>query len=486
MDEASASVVVEQSPDALLLLDARGTVAARNPAADRMLAPVAGDVTGQLLADLIGPSVQPLLEQGRDLEHHDFVGRQLDGTRVHVNLSLRVQRSGAGQVQGFVCALRDATSARVAQDRERVHARYRGRVASLPDALVVVNDSGRSVHANAQAEALFGHADETLVGEPVECLLPPRLREQHLPQRNGYLLQPGLRPMGRGLELSGMRADGTEFPVEISLGPIELDGRHLVISAIRDVTERKSIERALQQKNLELERANRAKDHFLATMSHELRTPLNAILGFTGLMLMRLPGPLTETQERQLTHVQSSGRHLLALINDLLDLARIESGHAGLSIDEVDVREIVDEVADSLRPSADLRGLSLLVQLPPGPVRAHADRRALQQVVLNLLGNAIKFTAQGSVRVTSRADERDGLAMMALSVIDTGVGIEAADQERLFQAFVQVGEPRGREQGTGLGLHVSRKLVEQMGGALTLASEPGRGSTFTLWLRRDG
>lgn len=484
MDAATAVLVVEQAPDAMLLLDAQGAVRASNPAAHRLLGLVAAEARGKRLPDLIGEAVQPLLDEGLDLEHHDFVGRRPDGTRMHLNLSMRVQRNARGGIDGHVCALRDATAARVAQDRERVHARYRGLFASLPDAIVVVNDSGRIVHANAQAETLFGQTDEVLIGEPVECLLPPRLRAQHLPQRNNYLVQPGLRPMGRGLELHGLRADGTEFPVEVSLSPIELDGRRLVISAIRDISDRKAIERTLQQKNLELERANRAKDRFLATMSHELRTPLNAILGFTGLMLMRLPGPLTETQERQLTHVQSSGRHLLALINDLLDLARIESGHTDLSIEDVDLRAVVDEVAATLRPAAESRGLSLAVEWPAGPLMVRADRRALQQVVLNLLGNAIKFTVLGGVRIRSAAAEREGRAMRTLAVIDTGVGIGPEDQARLFQAFVRVGDRRTQEEGTGLGLHLSRKLVEQMAGALTLESEPGRGSTFTLWLPR--
>jgi PAS domain S-box-containing protein len=486
VDAATALLLVEQAPDAMLLLDARGAVRAWNPAARRLLGLAPAAAAGRHLSELIGESAHGLLADGCDLEHHDFIGRRADGTRMHINLSLRVQRNGQGDVDSHVCALRDATAARVAQDRERVHARYRGLFASLPDAIVVVNDSGRIVHANAQAEALFGRVDADLVGEPVECLLPPRLREQHLPQRNSYLFQPGLRPMGRGLELFGMRADGSEFPVEISLGPIELDGRRLVISAIRDISDRKAIEHTLQLKNIELERANLAKDRFLATMSHELRTPLNAILGFTGLMLMRLPGPLTETQERQLTHVQNSGRHLLALINDLLDLARIESGHTDLALEDMDVVAVFDEVAATLRPTAESRGLSLAVDPAGKPLLARADRRALRQVALNLLGNAVKFTQQGGVRVRAEPADREGRAMVALAVTDTGVGIGPEDQARLFQAFVQVGDRRTREQGTGLGLHLSLKLVEQMGGALTLHSEPGIGSTFTLWLPHAG
>ena len=484
LNENIASLVFEQALDAVLVLNAAGAVRACNPAATRLLALTAEQLHGQPLAALLGHEVPVFLNDGCDRVQHEFVARRPDGTRLYLNLSLRVLRDLDGRLQGHVCALRDATAARVEQDRETVRARYGDLFEALPDAIVIVNDSDRIVHVNAQAVALFGHAPERAIGEPVEMLLPARLRAQHLPQRSGYLQSPGLRPMGRGLDLLGMRADGAEFPVEISLGPIELEGRRLVISAIRDISERKNIERALQHKNVELERANRAKDHFLATMSHELRTPLNAILGFSGLMLMRLPGPLTEAQERQLNHVQASGRHLLSLINDLLDLARIESGHVELVCEPVDPRPVLDEVLTALRPTAEAKSLPLEATLPEGDLRVLADRRALHQVVLNLTANAIKFTAGGRVRIELQPRPPDRLA---LSVVDTGIGISAEDRARLFQAFTQVGDWRTRRgEGTGLGLHLSHKLAELMDGTIEVDSEPGRGSRFSLVLRRAG
>jgi len=242
------------------------------------------------------------------------------------------------------------------------------------------------------------------------------------------------------------------------------------------------------QKALDLaQAANRTKSEFLANMSHELRTPLNAIIGFTGTLLMKLPGPLNADQEKQLRTVQTGANHLLALINDLLDLAKIDAGKVELSLAPTDCKEVIEEVAASLRPHAEAKGLEFTVTAPKDGLTLRTDRRALSQIVINLVNNAIKFTERGSVRIRAERREESGSKALEISVEisveDTGSGLRPEDQAKLFAAFSQVdAKTRPGLEGTGLGLHLSQKLAEALGGRIELRSEYGKGSTFTLVL----
>jgi len=354
-----------------------------------------------------------------------------------------------------------------------------------PDAAIIVDADGRIRLVNAQTERLFGYYREELINQPIEMLIPARYRSRHVGERRGYYNDPHVRPMGIGLELNGLRKNGTEFPVEISLSPVETVEGTFVACSVRDSSERKAIERELQQLNAALESANRAKDQFLASMSHELRTPLNAIIGFTGTMLMQLPGPLNAEQQRQLEIVQSSARHLLSLINDILDLAKIESGKIELNVEPIVVREVVDEVSASLASLAASKQLDFGTHVADvgGPIST--DRRALAQILINLANNALKYTEKGSVRIDVWAANHNGVSAVAFSVSDTGVGIKPEDQARLFQAFEQLDVSSTRKyEGTGLGLYLCQNLARLLGGELSVTSEYGKGSTFTFTLPR--
>jgi signal transduction histidine kinase len=263
----------------------------------------------------------------------------------------------------------------------------------------------------------------------------------------------------------------------------------------REISARKMAEDNLVRLNLDLEErvarrtaelarakeqaeaADHVKSAFLATMSHELRTPLNAILGFTGIMLQGLPGSLNDEQRKQLAIVQDSGRHLLNLINDVLDISKIEAGQLSLEPTVFDIRQSVEKAVRMVSPLAEHKGVALEAAISGDVGAARNDQRRVEQVLINILNNAVKFTEEGRVRVSCSREKEH----YVLDVSDTGVGIAPEELDAIFKPFHQseTGRMR-RHEGTGLGLSICRRIVDMMGGAIGVASTPGRGSTFTV------
>ena len=348
------------------------------------------------------------------------------------------------------------------------------------DALMTTDPLGIITDVNQQMEILTGRSREELIGTPFKRhFMDPAQAED------------GIRSVLRegrvaNYELTARARDGKKTVVSYNATTFYDRDRKLqgVIAAARDVTERKRFEQTLQEKNVELESANLAKDRFLASMSHELRTPLNAIIGFTGTLLMKLPGPLNGDQEQQLSTVQGSARHLQSLINDLLDLAKIESGKVEIKYEPIVCQTVVEEVAAALRPLAENKGLEFEVKAPKGSVRVESDRRILSQILINLTNNAIKFTDKGKVQIELGTRPVNGHSLATIDVIDTGVGIRPEDKEKLFQAFQQV-DIDHRGEGTGLGLYLSQKLAVLIKGRIELESEYGKGSVFRLLIPQD-
>jgi PAS domain S-box-containing protein len=379
----------------------------------------------------------------------------------------------------------------------RDETRFRQLLESAPDAILEMDVDGCIVLLNQTAEKMFGYSREELIGQKIEALVPAAMRHAHVGHRTTYTAHPQVRPMGTGLELKGQRKDGSLFPVEISLSPNRTgEGLH-VIALVRDTSERKEAEdrlrtlreqltaelkaknELLESRNREVERANRLKSEFLASMSHELRTPLHTILGFSELLLEESEGPLNQKQKRFMGHILEDSRHLLELINEVLDLTKIESGRLDLHLAAFDFTDVVDEAISAIRRQSDSRQVQLENKTSLHAT-VYADRLRVKEIVYNLLSNAIKFTkGGGSVWIESLRNEN----FLHVAVCDSGIGIPAEEHKAIFDKFYQVGETtRGIREGTGLGLAITKHLVELHGGRISVESEPGKGSRFGFTL----
>lgn len=463
--------LLEAAPDAMVVIDDRGIIQLVNAQTERVFGYTRGELLGQPVEVLVPAALHELHRKHRAEYVHephvrsmgsglDLRARRRDGSEFPVEISLAPLETDQGIL--ISAAVRDVTAKR---REERL---FRGLLEAAPDAMVIVDHTGIIVLVNAQVEEKFGYSRGELIGQSVEILVPERFSGMHVAFRSGYVAGPRTRPMGLAGDLYARRKDGTEFPVEISLAPLETEEGLLVSAAVRDISERRRMQ----------EETDRVKDEFFATVSHELRTPLTSMLGYSEL-LSDLE-PLSPQGQRFLSVIARSAERELRLVDDLLTLVAIEESGLAIRPELLDLEPVVREAVDAARPRAEEVDIELNLDVPGYPVPVDADRDRIGQAMDNLLSNALKFTpAGGKVHVALRLSD----TYAEIEVADSGIGIGENDPNRIFERLYRSGTAIAQQvPGAGLGLTITLAILEAHRGNISVVKSDEAGTTFRMSL----
>jgi PAS domain S-box-containing protein len=518
---AQLASVVEGSSDAIIGMTLDGTVTTWNAGAEALYGYADREALGRPISSLVAPTaareVDALIDvvrAGRTVSNFEAKRTAKDGTIRHVTITLSPIRDDAGRVIGVSAITHDISERRRLEEdlrrltvelehrvRERTEQleremaesrrardslaqserKYRDLVENANSIILRWDTEGRVTFLNEYGQSFFGYRADEIVGHSVIGTIVPQTESSG--RDLATLMDSIARHPGEFVahENENIRRSGERIWIAWTNRPVfEASGKLVeTLSVGNDITALKQIEHELVKAKETAESADRLKSTFLATMSHELRTPLNSIIGFTGIMLQGLAGPLNDEQKKQLGMVRDSARHLHALINDVLDLSKIEAGQMKIDHSSFDFEASAAKVVDEMKPLAQKKGLELRFQVAAQVGNMVSDRRRVEQVLMNLISNALKFTDEGEVEVTAALVDDQ----LETSVRDTGIGIKPEDWPILFRPFQQVdiGLTR-RHEGTGLGLSICRKIVELLGGSITFNSTFGVGSVFTFRL----
>jgi PAS domain S-box-containing protein len=466
--------LLEAAPDAVVGVDATGAVALVNQQAERLFGWSRDQLVGQRVETLVPDWARVGLPVAED--QPALVARRRDGSEFPAEISASAVETEDGVMVS--ATIRDVS------DRTRAEARFRSVVEAAPDAMVIAGEDGRVILVNQQTMRLFGYDREEMVGQPVEMLIPARFRDRHPYHRGSYGRHPRVRPMGAGLELAGLRKDGTEFPVEVSLSPLDTEHGVTISASIRDVTERKRAEAAQslafereREATARLREVDRLRSDFLSTVSHELRTPLTAIKGFAEYLVNAWDATPDDQRRDMVYRILHAGGRLDFLIQDLLDFSKLERGQLRVELTPHHLSALVEEAL--AHTEASLEHHQVDKQLD-GTAMVMADRSAMVRVIENLLTNAAKFSPPGSTIEVCTHSVPDGVL---LTVRDEGVGIPETEHEKVFDRFYRVPETAPTHPGTGIGLAIVKQFVEAQGGVVTLRSGERGGTEFHLLLR---
>jgi PAS domain S-box-containing protein len=510
-------LIMENLADLVAVLDLDGRRVYNSPS----YAPILGDpkqLAGSSSFDQVHPQDAARVKQAFQDTVRTARGQRLQyrlvdqhGNERHIESQGSVILDSAGKVSKVIVVSRDVTERHRSEEILREsETRYRFLFEHNPMPMFIYErGTFRMLAVNEAFVRHYGYSREEALALILTNLYPEDEKSKIA------ALAPALHGLMYVGEWHHRKRDGSFISVVVSSHDLAYDGREARLAVMSDVTERKraedevrrlhgelqlyaeKLEQRVAERTVELaearrnaEEANQLKSAFLATMSHELRTPLNSIIGFTGIILQGLAGPLNPEQTKQLEMVRGSARHLLALINDVLDISKIEAGKLDIRWEQVDLRKTMEKAAASVRPQVQQHGLSMTVNLAPNLGLIPGDAQRLEQILLNLLNNAIKFTGKGEVSLTAEIVPAANHAtdpLLRVAVADTGIGIKPEDLGKLFQPFRQIDSGLSRRhEGTGLGLAICRRLAEMMGGHIQAASQWGKGSVFTLTLPVKG
>ncbi|MBW4519496.1 MAG: PAS domain S-box protein [Scytolyngbya sp. HA4215-MV1] len=475
--EALSRVYVEAANDMVYTVDLAGCLTFMNPYGQRLVGCAPAEIVGRPYLDFVAPAFREktalafrnLLQTG-ELRDFEFMLQPFVGPPICMEVNGRLLYRN-GELIGGIGIARDITERKRVEQQLQMFSKA---VESAYDSAIITDLQGQILYANPAASRIFQYRLDTLKGKNASIFY---LGIEQIE----WLIQQAIAGGWSG-EVICQRQPGERFPALVSVGLICDDkGKPTAISVIsRDITQQKQIQAELAAKNIELERANRLKSEFLANMSHELRTPLTSILGFSSLLSQQIFGDLNSKQLLYTQQIHQSGQHLLSLINDVLDLSKVEAGQMLLDVTEISVMELCEDVLALVSAQAEARQLTLHQEIEPNLPSLMADELRVRQMLLNLLSNAIKFSYEkGNIGLEAKAQA----GYLYFTVWDQGIGIAESKHKLLFQPFQQVdGSLARRHEGTGLGLALTRRLAELHHGTVEFESKEKEGSRFTIRL----